>query len=97
MREEYEAHLYRPALLFVSTLGPALRKIYPQIVFDSRTNGSGSMFRLARDTRFSKDKSPYKTNLGFRFWLSEDARRAKRVGLYVHLDKTGVRVYGGDG
>lgn len=95
LREECETHVYRPAQLFVSALGPALRKIYPHIVFDPRTSGSGSMFRLARDTRFSKDKSPYKTNLGLRFWLSEAARRAKRVGLYVHLDKTGVRVYGG--
>ncbi|HEY3326420.1 MAG TPA: DUF2461 domain-containing protein [Novimethylophilus sp.] len=95
MRETCETQAYLPAQSFTSSLGLALKKTHPEIVFDPRTNGMGSMFRLARDTRFSRDKSPYKTNLGFRFWLSEEARRAKRVGLYVHLDKSGVRVYGG--
>ena len=94
-RERCEKQLYQPARLFVSVLGPRLRKIYPEIVFDPRTNGMGSMFRLARDTRFSRDKHPFKTNLGFRFWLSEKARRAGRIGFYVHLDKSGIRIYGG--
>lgn len=90
-----EKQVYQPAQLFVSAMGPRLKKICPELVFDPRTNGMGSMFRLARDTRFSRDKSPFKTNLGFRFWLSEKARRAGRIGLYVHLDRSGVRVYGG--
>jgi len=96
MREECAAHVYHPTESFVNTLGPALTHIFPRIVFDSRTNGSGSMFRLARDTRFTTDKSPYKTNIGLRFWLSSAERAAKRVRLYVHLDKRGVRVYGGE-
>lgn len=95
MRDACEQQIFLPAQVFVNALGPMLKKTYPHIVFDARTNGMGSMFRLARDTRFSKDKTPYKTNLGFRFWLSPEARRDKRVGLYVHVDKSGVRVYGG--
>jgi uncharacterized protein (TIGR02453 family) len=95
MRELYVTQVISPAQAFVEALGMALVDVYPHIVFDTRSNGSGSMFRLARDTRFSKDKSPYKTNLGLRFWLSMAARRVGRVGLYVHLDKSGVRVYGG--
>lgn len=95
MREPCETWVLLPARSFVEALGLELRNVYPLIVFDPSTNGAGSMFRLARDTRFSTNKSPYKTNLGFRFWLSPEARRAKRVGLYVHLDKSGVRVYGG--
>lgn len=95
MRESYATQVISPAQAFVEALGMALAAVYPHIVFDNSSNGSGSMFRLARDTRFSKDKSPYKTNLGLRFWLSMAARRAGRVGLYVHLDKSGVRVYGG--
>lgn len=95
MRELYVTQVISPAQAFVEALGMALMAVYPHIVFDTRSNGSGSMFRLVRDTRFSKDKSLYKTNLGLRFWLSAAARRAGRVGLYVHLDKSGVRVYGG--
>lgn len=90
-----ERHVLEPASAFVVALGTAFGRIHPGLIFDPRMNGSGSMFRLARDTRFAKDKTPYKTNLGLRFWLSEPARAAKRIGLYVHLDKAGVRVYGG--
>ncbi len=95
MREPYERQVLLPTQAFVTALEPRLREIHPHIVCDARVNGMGSMFRLARDTRFSKDKTPYKTNLGFRFWLSPEAREAKRVGLYMHVDKSGVRVYGG--
>ncbi|MBS3964112.1 MAG: DUF2461 domain-containing protein [Methylomonas sp.] len=95
MRDACSAQVISPAQAFIAAMGTALKPLYPQIVFDCRSNGSGSMFRLARDTRFSKDKSPYKTNLGLRFWLSAEARQAGRVGLYLHLDKSGVRVYGG--
>ena len=95
MRAHCEASLFHPSQSFIDVLGRELSSLHPQLVYDARTDGKGSLFRLARDTRFSKDKSPYKTNLGFRFWLSPEARRAGRIGLYVHLDKTGVRVYGG--
>lgn len=94
-RDVVERALTTPAQEFVAAFGEGARQIYPRLVYDVRTNGMGSLFRLSRDTRFSSDKTPYKTNLGFRFWLSEEARDAKRVGLYVHLDKSGVRVYGG--
>ncbi len=94
-RDVVERALITPAQEFVTTFGQRARQIYPYLVYDASTNGTGSLFRLSRDTRFSNNKAPYKTNLGFRFWLSEEARHAKRVGLYVHLDKSGVRVYGG--
>lgn len=86
----------RPASAFVGALGERLRRVHPGLVFDARTNGSGSLFRLQRDARFSREGGPYKTNLGFRFWLSEAERAEKRVRLYVHLDTSGVRVYGGE-
>lgn len=85
-----------PAQAFIAAFGEHARRIYPGLVYDTKTNGAGSMFRMSRDTRFSTDKSPYKTNLGFRFWLNQPDRAAKRVRLYVHLDKEGVRVYGGE-
>jgi uncharacterized protein (TIGR02453 family) len=69
----------QPARAFVAVVGKRLQTIYPELVYDARTNGAGSMFRLNRDTRFSRDKSPYKTNLGFRFWLSRREREEKRA------------------
>lgn len=95
-RDTVEQAVIAPAQVFVAAFGERARRIYPELVYDARTNGAGSMFRMNRDTRFSNDKSPYKTNLGFRFWLSPAERAAKRVRLYVHLDKNGVRVYGGE-
>lgn len=93
---EVERILVAPAQAFVAAFGERVRSIYPGLVYDTRTNGAGSLFRMNRDTRFSKDKSPYKTNLGLRFWLSQDERVGKRVRLYVHLDRHGVKVYGGE-
>lgn len=95
-RELAEDFIMRPAAEFVSAVGERLRGTYPELIYDVRTNGTGSMFRMNRDTRFTKDKSPYKTNLGFRFWLTPEERTQKRIRLYVHLDKEGLKVYGGE-
>jgi uncharacterized protein (TIGR02453 family) len=46
-----------------------------------------AVFRLHRDTRFSKDKSPYKTNVGF--VLNRDGTKNTGGMLYVHVDPTG--------
>lgn len=42
------------------------------------------VFRINRDVRFSKDKSPYKTNFGAYF--SKGGKKSKFGGYYVHLD-----------
>lgn len=91
-----EQVLVAPAQAFVTAFGKQAGRIYPELVYDTKVNGAGSMFRLSRDTRFSKDKTPYKTNVGLRFWLSHDERACKRVRLYVHVDSDGVKVYGGE-
>ena len=48
--------------------GRAAASLDPDIVVDLRANGSGSLMRAARDTRFSKDKSPYKVNVAMMWW-----------------------------
>ena len=48
----------------------------------------GSLFRIHRDTRFSKDKSPYKTHLGLHF-RHEDKKGAHAPGFYLHVDPAG--------
>ena len=65
-KDEYNEYLLAPARDFVTALGERLRKISPGIIADPRTDRS--IFRINRDTRFAKDKSPYKTHLGIFFW-----------------------------
>lgn len=50
-------------------------------------------FRINRDIRFSKDKSPYKTHLGV--WLSSGAKGQNRSGYYVHIEKGASFIAGG--
>lgn len=44
-------------------------------------------FRINRDVRFSADKSPYKTNMGF--WISRGGKKAPTAGYYVHIEPNG--------
>jgi uncharacterized protein (TIGR02453 family) len=82
-RPEYEAEVLAPARAFVLAMGERLRRLSPGIQFDPGRNGS--LFRIYRDTRFSPDKSPYKTNLGILFWEGRGPRMAC-PGYYFHLE-----------
>lgn len=79
-KDRYVHEVQEPALQFVSDFGPRLKKISPHLVADPRTQG-GSMFRIYRDTRFSKDKTPYKDHVGIAF--RQPAMHAP--GVYLHL------------
>ncbi|MFV8360333.1 DUF2461 domain-containing protein [Flavobacterium sp. LS1P3] len=50
-------------------------------------------FRINRDIRFSKDKTPYKSHLGV--WLSSGAKGMNRSGYYIHLEKGASFIAGG--
>ncbi len=65
-RDIYETQVMGPAKAFVTAMGARLRSVAPQIVAVPKINKS--IFRINRDTRFSLDPSPYKTNLGIYFW-----------------------------
>ena len=82
-RETYDKHVMGPARLFVTAMGARLKAIAPRIVAVPKVNKS--IFRINRDTRFSLDPSPYKTNLGILFW---DGVRPKMEssGFYFHLE-----------
>ena len=56
-KSRYEDDVRDPALCFIVDFAPRLREISSRFRADPRANG-GSMFRIYRDTRFSKDKSP---------------------------------------
>jgi uncharacterized protein (TIGR02453 family) len=92
-RDRYEEHLLEPALAFIDAFAPRLERISPHFRADARPSG-GSLFRIHRDTRFSKDKSPYKTNLGIHF-RHERAKDIRAPGFYLHIGPGEVFAGGG--
>jgi len=58
----------------------------------STASGKASLFRIYADTRFSKDKTPYKTHWGLRFARATDFLRG---GIYVHIEPGHSFVGGG--
>ena len=91
-KPDYQQHVAQPMLAFIEAMAPRLKKISPHFIADARPRG-GSMFRIYRDVRFSKDKSPYKLHAAcqFRHELGKDAHT---VGFYVHLSPEEA-VFGG--
>ncbi len=92
-KDRYEEALLEPALDFINAFAPLLEKISPYFRADARPTG-GSLFRIYRDTRFSKDKSPYKTNLGIHF-RHERAKDVHAPGYYLHIGPDEVFAGGG--
>lgn len=84
-KSDYDEHVLEPGKNFVMTMGESLSKFAPNIIADTRTNGAGSIFRIYRDVRFSKDKTPYKTFLGIFFWEGL-RKKMENSGFYFHLD-----------
>lgn len=83
-KTRFEEHVRGPILDFINDFAPKLAKIGPAFVADSRPSG-GSMFRIYRDTRFAKDKTPYKTHgsMHFRHRVGKDVHAP---GFYLHLE-----------
>jgi uncharacterized protein (TIGR02453 family) len=89
----YEDDLLEPALAFVEDFGLRLPDISPHLVADARRQG-GSLFRIYRDTRFAKDKTPYKTQAGI-YFRHEQSKEVRAPGLYLHLEPRHVFAGGG--
>lgn len=83
-KPRFRESVQEPLAAFVEAMAPRLRKVSKHFVADPRLNG-GSVFRIYKDVRFSKDKTPYKTHgaVQFRHALGKDAHAP---GFYVHLD-----------
>ncbi len=82
-KPRYESLVREPALDFIEAMEPELEKFAPHFRADARKMG-GSLMRVFRDTRFSRDKTPYKTNIGiqFRHTLGKDVHAP---GFYLHI------------
>jgi uncharacterized protein (TIGR02453 family) len=79
----YESLVREPALEFIAAMSPVLDRFAPNFRAEPRKVG-GSLMRVFRDTRFSRDKTPYKTNIGiqFRHSLGKDVHAP---GFYLHV------------
>ena len=84
-KEIYKEELVAPGQAFVVALGRKLQKISKGVIYDTRLNGSGSIMRIYRDIRFSKDKTPYKDWIGIFFWEGK-YKKMENPGYYVHVD-----------
>ena len=82
-KKNYELLVRDPALDFIEEMAPLLASFAPAFRAEPRKAG-GSLMRVYRDTRFSRDKTPYKTNIGiqFRHQLGKDIHAP---GFYVHI------------
>src|SRR5256885_13708782 len=95
-RDEYETEVRQPMRKLIEDLDTRFAEFAPEIGGDSKR----SMFRINRDIRFSKDKSPYKTHAACWFHHRNAARSvgseadAGSAGFYFHLEPGGRSMIG---
>lgn len=83
-KQRYENKVRNPALDFIEDIAPRLQVIAPRFRAIPKKVG-GSLMRVYRDTRFSKDKTPYKTNIGIQF-RHEAGKDVHAPGYYLHIE-----------
>ena len=83
-KSRYENDVLDVALRFIQSMQDPLEGFAPHFTAIPKRMG-GSLMRVYRDTRFSKNKTPYKTNIGiqFRHQLGKDVHAP---GFYMHID-----------
>lgn len=79
----YEEAVRSPSLAFIEAMEPGIKSLSPNFTAVAKKTG-GSLMRIYRDARFSKDKTPYKTNVGiqFRHIAGKDVHAP---GFYLHI------------
>ena len=82
-KHRYEADIKDASLSFIEDFATHLKKLSPHFMAGPR-----SLFRIYRDVRFAKDKSPYKTNSGVHF-RHEVGKEVHGPGFYMHLEPGG--------
>lgn len=83
-KTRYEELVLDPALRFIQSIHDPLAEFAPHFTAIPNRVG-GSLMRVYRDTRFSRNKLPYKTNIGIQF-RHEDARDVHAPGYYLHIE-----------
>ena len=88
-RDDYDRFVLHPSREFVIGMGKKLRRIAPDINAIPQINKS--LFKINKDVRFSKDKSPYKTYMGI--WMWEGTRkRMESSGFYLHAENNHILI-----
>lgn len=87
-KTSYEAQVREPAFALIEAIAPALKELSPHFVAKASKMG-GSLMRVHRDVRFSKQKQPYKTHIGIQF-RHEQGKDIHAPGFYVHIEPTQV-------
>ena len=96
-RGDYESAILRPMRDFVEEMDVRLARLAPELVGDPKR----SIFRIYRDVRFSKDKSPYKTHAACWFFHRDATHRVGQeshgggAGFYFHVQPGGSLDAGG--
>lgn len=83
-KSDYESLIRTPALNFIDDMANDLSLISPPFSCGGKKVG-GSLMRVHRDVRFSKDKPPYKTNIGIQF-RHEMGKDIHAPGFYLHIE-----------
>jgi uncharacterized protein (TIGR02453 family) len=89
-KDEYETHVRAPMVALLERLAIDMRRFAPELIADPKI----SLFRVYRDTRFSSDKTPYKTHVAARFPL-RGVPKGEGAGLYFEIAPGWVWMGGG--
>jgi uncharacterized protein (TIGR02453 family) len=87
-KARFEQDVKEPLLEFIADFGKHGPELSPHYLAIPKATG-GSMFRIYRDVRFSKDKSPYKTAAAVHF-RHEEGKNVHAPGFYLHMEPGGV-------
>ena len=105
-KAQYEEFVKDPSLRLIRDMQRPLHRLSPQLTADPRPIG-GSLFRIYRDTRFSANKTPYKTHIGISFFHAATKATARGLAgnaamgrldapvLYLHVEPSGCFTGGG--
>ena len=95
-RHIWEENILKPNVAFVEEMGETLEMLVPMI--NAKPKVSGSLFKIYRDTRFSKDKTPMKDKIGIIFWQGS-RHRMQSASYYIFYNieqyyiATGIRTF----
>jgi len=92
-KQRYEDDVRTPALSYIESMTAPMAKISPCFVVSAKKVG-GSLMRVHKDIRFSKDKTPYKTNIGIQFRHAR-GKDVHAPGFYLHIEPGEVFIAAG--
>ncbi len=88
-KKRYEQHVKKPFTQLIDTLIPQIQELDKDIIVQAKD----TLFRINRDVRFSKDKTPY--NVIMKAGLAAGGRKSELPGFYLGIDANEIHVGGG--